>query len=53
VPLEEFAELTDYNLSPSRYINTADAVTYRAIYQRLVQELEGIEIDSLRTQMRC
>lgn len=45
VPL---AELSDYNLSPSRYIHTGEATSYRPIPE-LVQELEAIEAEARET----
>lgn len=45
VPL---AELSDYNLSPSRYIHTGAAASYRPIPE-LVQELEAIEAEARET----
>lgn len=43
-------ELTknDYNISPSRYIHTGEAASYRPIPQ-IVQELETIEAEAQRT----
>ncbi len=38
----------DYNISPSRYIHTADAETYRPI-KEIVAELEAIEAESRET----
>ena len=38
----------DYNISPSRYIHTADAETYRPIAQ-IVEELEVIEAEARKT----
>ena len=40
----ELAEITknDYNISPSRYIHTSDAETYRPIGE-IVEELRTIE----------
>lgn len=45
VPL---AELSDYNLSPSRYIHTGAAASYRPIPE-LVQELDAIEAEARGT----
>ncbi len=39
---------SDYNISPSRYIHTADAETYRPI-KEIVAELEAIEAESRET----
>ena len=46
----EHAEIkkNDYNISPSRYIHTADAETYRPIPE-IVAELEAIEVESRET----
>ncbi|MCF6290819.1 MAG: type I restriction-modification system subunit M [Desulfobacterales bacterium] len=46
----EHAELekNDYNISPSRYIHTADAETYRPIAE-IVAELEAIEAEARET----
>ena len=43
----EHAELikNDYNISPSRYIHTSDAETYRPIAE-IVEELETIEVEA-------
>jgi len=38
----------DYNISPSRYIHTSDAETYRPIVE-IVAELEAIEVESRET----
>ena len=38
----------DYNISPSRYIHTSDAETYRPISE-IVEELEAIEIEARET----
>jgi hypothetical protein len=38
----------DYNISPSRYIHTSDAETYRPIAE-IVEELEGIEAEARET----
>ena len=38
----------DYNISPSRYIHTADAETYRPITE-IVAELESIEVEARET----
>ena len=43
----EFAK-NDYNISPSRYIHTADAETYRPIAE-IVEELEAIEAEARET----
>ncbi|MBX2979191.1 MAG: SAM-dependent DNA methyltransferase [Flavobacteriales bacterium] len=47
VPVEELAK-NDYNISPSRYIHTGEAASYRPIPQ-IVQELEAIEVEVQRT----
>lgn len=47
VPVEELAK-NDYNISPSRYIHTGVAASYRPIPQ-IVQELESIEAEAQRT----
>ncbi len=46
----EHAELikNDYNISPSRYIHTSDAETYRPIAE-IVEELEAIEVEASET----
>ena len=46
----DHAELAknDYNISPSRYIHTADAETYRPIAE-IVEELEAIEAEAGET----
>ncbi len=46
----EHAELikNDYNISPSRYIHTSDAETYRPITE-IVEELEVIEVEARGT----
>jgi type I restriction enzyme M protein len=46
----EHAELkkNDYNISPSRYIHTSDAETYRPIAE-IVEELKVIEAEALET----
>ncbi len=46
----DHAELkkNDYNISPSRYIHTADAETYRPIAE-IVKELEVIEAEAIET----
>lgn len=46
----DHAELkkNDFNISPSRYIHTSDAVTYRPIAE-IVEELEGIEMEAAET----
>ena len=46
----DLAELrkNDYNLSPSRYIHTGDAETYRPIAE-IVEELNGIEEEARET----
>lgn len=43
----DHAELqkNDYNISPSRYIHTSDAETYRPIAE-IVTELDGIEVEA-------
>ncbi len=38
----------DYNISPSRYIHTSDAETYRPIAE-IVEELEAIEVEAKET----
>jgi len=38
----------DYNISPSRYIHTSDAETYRPIAE-IVEELEVIEAEAKET----
>ena len=38
----------DYNISPSRYIHTGDAETYRPIGE-IVEELQSIEADARKT----
>lgn len=38
----------DYNISPSRYIHTSDAETYRPIAE-IVQELNAIEAEARET----
>ena len=38
----------DYNISPSRYIHTSDAETYRPIAE-IVEELKGIEAEARET----
>ena len=38
----------DYNISPSRYIHTSDAVTHRPIAE-IVQELEALEVEAKET----
>jgi type I restriction-modification system DNA methylase subunit len=38
----------DYNISPSRYIHTSDAETYRPIAE-IVEELEAIEAEARET----
>ncbi len=38
----------DYNISPSRYIHTSDAETYRPIAE-IVAELEAVEAEALKT----
>ncbi len=45
----DHAELqkNDYNISPSRYIHTSDAETYRPIAE-IVEELAAIEVESKR-----
>ncbi len=47
VPVEELAK-NDYNISPSRYIHTGDATTYRPIPE-IVKELEAIEAEARET----
>lgn len=47
VPVDELAK-NDYNISPSRYIHTGEAASYRPIPQ-IVQELESIEAEAQRT----
>ncbi|MCL4281085.1 MAG: type I restriction-modification system subunit M, partial [Flavobacteriales bacterium] len=47
VPVDELAK-NDYNISPSRYIHTGEAASYRPIPQ-IVQELEAIEAEAQRT----
>jgi type I restriction enzyme M protein len=46
----DHAELkkNDYNISPSRYIHTSDAETYRPIAE-IVQELNAIELEAKET----
>ena len=46
----EHAELrkNDYNISPSRYIHTSDAETYRPIGE-IVEELNAIELEARET----
>ena len=46
----EHAELrkNDYNISPSRYIHTSDAETYRPITE-IVEELNAIELEARET----
>jgi type I restriction enzyme M protein len=46
----DHAELkkNDYNLSPSRYIHTSDAETYRPIAE-IVAELDAIEAEAKET----
>jgi type I restriction enzyme M protein len=46
----DHAELkkNDYNISPSRYIHTSDAETYRPIAE-IVEELEVIELEAKET----
>ncbi len=38
----------DYNISPSRYIHTSEAETYRPIAE-IVEELESIEVEAKKT----
>ncbi len=38
----------DYNISPSRYIHTSDAETYRPIAE-IVEELNAIELEARET----
>ncbi len=47
VEREEIAK-NDYNISPSRYIHTADAETYRPITE-IVEELNAIEAETRET----
>ena len=47
VPLEELKK-NDYNISPSRYIHTGDAETYRPIGE-IVAELDAIEAEAAET----
>ena len=47
VDLEEFKK-NDYNISPSRYIYTGDAETYRPILE-IVAELDSIEAEAKET----
>ena len=46
----EHAELkkNDYNISPSRYIHTADAETYRPLAE-IVKELDAVEAEARET----
>ena len=46
----DHAELkkNDYNISPSRYIHTSDAETYRPIAE-IVDELDVIEVEARET----
>jgi len=46
----DHAELkkNDYNLSPSRYIHTSDAETYRPLAE-IVADLDAIELDARKT----
>ena len=46
----DHAELkkNDYNISPSRYIHTSDAETYRPIAE-IVEELKAIEVEAKET----
>jgi len=46
----DHAELkkNDYNISPSRYIHTSDAETYRPIAE-IVEELEAVEAEAKAT----
>ena len=48
----DHAELkkNDYNISPSRYIHTADAETYRPIPE-IVAELEALEAEARKTDI--
>ena len=41
-------EKNDYNISPSRYIHTSDAETYRPIAE-IVEELNAIEAEARET----
>ena len=43
-------EKNDYNISPSRYIHTSDAETYRPIAE-IVEELESIEGEARKTDV--
>lgn len=47
VPVEA---LSDYNISPSRYIHTGEAASYRAIPE-IMSELEAIEAEARKTDM--
>lgn len=38
-------EKNDYNISPSRYVQTSDAVTYRPLGE-IVEELDAVEIEA-------
>ena len=40
----------DYNISPSRYIHTGDAETYRPIAE-IAEELESIEVEARKTDV--
>ncbi len=40
--------MNDFNLSPSRYIHTGDAETYRPIAE-IVEELDAIEAEARET----
>jgi type I restriction enzyme M protein len=48
VSLEDVRDKNDYNISPSRYINTGAANTYRPITQ-IAEELEAIESEARET----
>ena len=48
VSLEELRDKADYNISPSRFIQTGAATTYRAI-PTIVAELEAIEVEARET----
>ena len=41
----------DYNISPSRYIHTADAETYRPITE-IIEELDAIEAEAKKTDRK-
>ena len=40
----------NYNISPSRYIHTSDAETYRPIVE-IVKELDAVETEAQRTDL--